>query len=321
MLCFWSFKSIVFKKDLVIKMKILVTGGSGFIGQHIAEMFASEGHEIIVIDKRKNKWPFLYENIFLVKEDIRNYGKIKNHFDDVDYVFHEAALVSVPESMKKPNETVDNNVKGTVNILKAAVEKNVKKVIFASSCAVYGMNDKIPLNENAITDPLSPYAISKLSAEYFLKMYNEEFGIKTTSLRYFNVYGPRQDYSSQYSAVIPIFVNNALQDKDLIIYGDGKQTRDFVYVDDVINANKMVMNRGDGEVFNAGTESKVSLNRLAQQIIDLTNSDSKIVYKQGRDGEVKYSLSDISKISQIGFKPEINLKEGLEKLITFFEET
>ena len=203
---------------------------------------------------------FLYENIFLVKEDIRNHGKIKNHFDDVDYVFHEVALVSVPESMKKPNETIDNNVKGIVNILKVAVEKNVKKVIFTSSCAVYSMNDKISLNENAITDPLSLYAISKLSAEYFLKMYNEEFGIKTTFLCYFNVYGPRQDYSSQYSAVIPIFVNNALQDKDLIIYGDGKQTRDFVYVDDVINANKMVMNRGDGEVFNVGTESKVSLN-------------------------------------------------------------
>ena len=189
-------------------MKILVTGGSGFIGQHIAEMFASEEHEAIVIDKRKNTWPFLYNNILLVEEDIRNYDQIKNYFEDVDYIFHEAALVSVPESMKKPNLTIDNNINGTVNILKAAVEKNVKKVIFASSCAIYGMNDKIPLNENEKAYPLSPYAISKLSAEYFLKMYNEEFGIKTTSLRYFNVYGPRQDYSSQYSAVISIFVND-----------------------------------------------------------------------------------------------------------------
>jgi UDP-glucose 4-epimerase len=301
-------------------MKILVTGGSGFIGQHIAEMFASEEHEAIVIDKRKNTWPFLYNNILLVEEDIRNYDQIKNYFEDVDYIFHEAALVSVPESMKKPNLTIDNNINGTVNILKAAVEKNVKKVIFASSCAIYGMNDKIPLNENEKAYPLSPYAISKLSAEYFLKMYNEEFGIKTTSLRYFNVYGPRQDYSSQYSAVISIFVNNALQDKDLIVYGDGSQTRDFVYIDDVVKANKMVMNQGDGEIFNVGFGEKASISELAKEIIELTNSDSKIIYKQARYGEVKHSLADITKISQIGFKPEINFKEGLEKLIAFFKK-
>jgi len=301
-------------------MRILVTGGSGFIGQHIAEMFASEEHDVIVIDKRKNTWPFLYNNILLVKEDIRNYDQIKNYFEDVDYIFHEAALVSVPDSMKKPNLTIDNNINGTVNILKAAVEKNVKKIIFASSCAIYGMNDKIPLNENEKAYPLSPYAISKLSAEYFLKMYNEEFGIKTTSLRYFNVYGPRQEYSSQYSAVISIFVNNALQDKDLIVYGDGSQTRDFVYIDDVVKANKMVMNQEDGKIFNVGFGEKASISELAKEIIELTNSDSKIIYKQARYGEVKHSLADITKISQIGFKPEFNLKEGLEKLIAFFKK-
>jgi len=301
-------------------MRILVTGGSGFIGQHIAEMFASEEHDVIVIDKRKNTWPFLYNNILLVKEDIRNYDQIKNYFEDVDYIFHEAALVSVPDSMKKPNLTIDNNINGTVNLFKAAVEKNVKKIIFASSCAIYGMNDKIPLNENEKAYPLSPYAISKLSAEYFLKMYNEEFGIKTTSLRYFNVYGPRQDYSSQYSAVISIFVNNALQDKDLIVYGDGSQTRDFVYIDDVVKANKMVMNQEDGKIFNVGFGEKASISELAKEIIELTNSDSKIIYKQARYGEVKHSLADITKISQIGFKPEFNLKEGLEKLIAFFKK-
>jgi len=303
----------------VIKRRILVTGGSGFIGQHIAEMFASEEHEVIVIDKRKNTWPFLYNNILLVKEDIRNYDQIKNYFEDVDYIFHEAALVSVPDGMKKPNLTIDNNINGTVNILKAAVEKNVKKIIFASSCAIYGMNDKIPLNENGKAYPLSPYAISKLSAEYFLKMYNDEFGIRTTSLRYFNVYGPRQDYSSQYSAVMPIFVNNALQDKDLIVYGDGSQTRDFVYIDDVVKANKMVMNHGDGEIFNVGFGEKASISELAKEIIELTNSDSKVIYKQARYGEVKHSLADNTKIYQIGFKPETDLKEGLKKLITFFQ--
>ena len=302
-------------------MKIIVTGGSGFIGQHLAEMFASEGYEVTVIDKKNNKWPFLNKNILFVKEDIRNYIKIKKYFEEADYVFHEAALVSVPESIKKPNDTIDNNIKGTVNILKCSYENNLKKVIFASSCAVYGMNDKIPIKENDEVFPFSPYAISKLSAEYFLKMYNDEFGIKTTSLRYFNVYGPRQDCSSQYSAVIPIFVKNALSDKDLVIYGDGSQTRDFVYVEDVVKANKTVMNSGDGEIFNVGFGQRVSINDLARQIIELTGSNSKIVHKKGRMGEVKHSLADISKISQIGFKPQVNLKDGLKKLITFFEKT
>lgn len=302
-------------------MKIIVTGGTGFIGQHIAETFASEDYNVIVIDKTINKWPFLNKNIIFVREDIRNYQKIKKYFEETDYVFHEAALVSVPESIKKPNETIDNNIKGTVNILKCSYKNNVEKVIFASSCAVYGMNYKIPLKENDEVFPFSPYAISKLSAEYFLKMYNDEFGIKTTSLRYFNVYGPRQDYSSQYSAVIPIFVKNSLLDEDLVIYGDGSKTRDFINVEDVVEANKIVMNSGDGEIYNVGFGEEISIKDLAEQIIELSNSSSKIVHKNSRSGEVKHSLADISKISQLGFKPQVDLKNGLKELITFFEET
>jgi UDP-glucose 4-epimerase len=301
-------------------MNIVVTGGSGFIGQHIAEKLASEGNKITVIDKRKNKWPFLHKNIHLVEENIRNYKKINTHFKNVDYVFHQAALVSVPESIKKPNETIDDNIKGTVNILKASQENNVKKVIFASSCAIYGSNTKIPLEEKDEAFPLSPYAISKLTAEYFLKMYNEESKVKTTSLRYFNVYGPRQDYSSQYSAVIPIFINNALKNKDIIIYGDGDQTRDFIYVEDIVRANKLVMNKGDGKSFNVGFGEKISINDLAIKIIELTGSDSKIIHKKGREGEIKHSLADISKISKIGFKPKVGLEEGLGKLISFFKK-
>jgi len=302
-------------------MNIVVTGGAGFIGQHIAEKLAAEGNNVIVIDKRKNKWSFLHKNINLVQEDIRNYNKINAYFKDVDYVFHLAALISVPESIKKPNITIDNNVKGTVNILRASQENNIKKVIFSSSCAAYGSNTKIPINENDETLPLSPYAISKLSAEYFLKMYNNETDVKTTSLRYFNVYGPRQDHLSQYSAVIPLFVNKALKNKDIIIYGDGEQTRDFIYVEDVVRANKLVMNKGDGEIFNVGRGEKISINDLACKIIELTDSDSKIIHKEGRDGEIKHSLADISKISKIGFKPDFSLEEGLKRLIAFFKKT
>jgi len=299
-------------------MKILVTGGSGFIGSHIAEKLSKKGHDITIIDNKKTKW-ILEDKIKFIKGDIRDLEEIEEITKNVDYIFHEAALVSVVESIEKPSDTFGVNLIGTLNILDAALKNNVEKVIFASSCAIYGNTLNLPTPEGEIPNPRSPYAISKLSAEYLMKMFYEEYGLRTTSLRYFNVYGPRQDYSSPYSAVIPIFIKRALNDDPLIIHGDGLQTRDFIFIDDVVCANEIVMRNGDGEIFNVGSGESISINDLAEIIIEITNSNSKIIHDEPRKGEVRHSCSDISKFRKIGFSPQFTLKKGLTKLISSFK--
>jgi UDP-glucose 4-epimerase len=307
-----------------------VTGGAGFIGSHIIEDLLKRGYETVCLDnfdptydiksKKRNIAPFLEnENFQLIKGDIRDRELLKETIIDIDYIFHEAALVSVVESMKDPVKTIEINTIGTLNILEAALIGNVNKVIIASSAAVYGDAPQLPKKETMKPFPKSPYAISKLDCEYAARIYFEEHGLKTTCLRYFNVYGPGQDPTSPYAAAIPIFLRKALKNENIIIYGDGMQTRDFIFIDDIVAANELAMSKGDGEVLNAANGIVTSIKEIAQDIIKITGSRSTISYAEERSGDIKHSLADISQISKLGFKPGYTMNEGLEKTIEWFK--
>ncbi|HYN44813.1 MAG TPA: SDR family oxidoreductase [Candidatus Limnocylindrales bacterium] len=310
-------------------MKCLVTGGAGFIGSHIISRLLEKGYQAVCLDnfdptydittKKGNIAPFLKNNNFeLVEGDVRDRNLLKDIVRDIDYIFHEAALVSVVESMKDPVKTIEMNTIGSFNILDAALSGNVKKVILASSAAIYGDSPVLPKKESMVPVPKSPYAISKLDGEYAARIYYEEHGLKTTSLRYFNVYGPRQDPTSPYAAAIPIFIQKALKDENILIYGDGMQTRDFVHVNDVVRANELVMSKGDGKTFNVANGIATSINEIAQQIIKQTDSRSRIIHAKERSGDIKHSVADITEISNIGFKPKYTMKEGLKNTVEWF---
>ncbi|MCX9012747.1 MAG: SDR family oxidoreductase [Candidatus Methanoperedens sp.] len=312
-------------------MKCLVTGGAGFIGSHIVNVLLDRGHSVVCLDnfssrfavanEKENIKPFLENNEFeLVEGDIRNKELLHRLAIDTDFIFHEAALVSVVESMRDPVKTIDVNTIGTLNILKAALTGNVKKVIIASSAAVYGDSPEQPKKEDMTPYPKSPYAISKLDCEYAAKIFYEEYGLKTTSLRYFNVYGQGQDPSSPYAAVIPIFIRKALKNEDIPIYGDGSQTRDFIFVKDVVHANELVMSKGDGRVFNVANGTFISISELAELIIEQTDSKSKIVYEKPRAGDIKNSFADTTEIKKMGFKPRFSLKSGIGNTIEWLKK-
>jgi len=298
-------------------MKILVTGGAGFIGSHIAEYFAEAGHEVRILDNISTgslrNIPHC-ENIEFIKGDICDSFTVEKAVSDIDYVFHEAALVSVPLSCEKPAEAFYINTLGTLKILQACVKAGAEKFVTASSAAVYGNNPILPKREDMYPEPASPYAISKLDLEYLARMFYESHGLRTTCLRYFNVYGPRQDPKSPYAAVIPIFMERAKAGKDLVIYGDGLQSRDFVHIKDVARANAAALEHGDGQVYNVAMGKSITVLELAERIINLTGSSSKIIHAAPRAGDVRDSRADVSKISS-WWKAEIELQEGLKDLV------
>ena len=284
-------------------MRVLVTGGAGFIGSHIADAF----DDVRVLDNLSSGFRVnVKDSAEFIEGDITNFDVVNKAMKDIDYVFHLAAFISVPDSVKFPEKTFEINVKGTENVLKAAKENGIKKVIFTSSAAVYGDNPNLPLKEDAELKPLSPYGKTKLEAERLCEQYN------AVCLRPFNAFGPRQNPNSPYSGVISIFINNALQNKDLVIYGDGTQTRDFVFVGDLVNAQMLAMKKGSG-VYNVGSGRQISVNELSKKVIELTGSKSKIRYAQPRKGEIKHSLADISRIKKAGFEVEHSFEEGLKK--------
>jgi UDP-glucose 4-epimerase len=310
-------------------MKCLVTGGAGFIGSHIIEHLLKRGYETVCLDnfdptydvnsKKRNIAPFLEnENFKLVKGDVRDRELLNGTLIDIEYIFHEAALVSVVESMKNPVKTIEINTIGTLNILDAALFGNVKKVIIASSAAIYGDAPELPKKEGMIPFPKSMYAISKLDCEYAGRIYFEEHGLKTTSLRYFNVYGPGQDPTSPYAAAIPIFIRKALKNEKILIYGDGMQTRDFIFVDDIVHANELVMSKGDGKIFNVANGVATSINEIAEEIIRQTCSKSTVMNAEERSGDIKHSLADTSEIRKLGFKSRHTINEGMKKTIEWF---
>ncbi len=301
-------------------MKVMVTGGAGFIGSHIAEYFSKNGDEVIVYDNLRTGFEKNINNlnVTFIKNSVTDRDALIKAMEGVDYVFHLAALISVPESLEKPIETEIINTQGTINVLEAAKINKVKKVVLSSSAAVYGDNPVLPKKEDMLPEPKSPYAVSKLSGEYYLRIYREAFNVPTASVRYFNVFGPRQDPNSQYAAAIPIFVKKAITNEDIIIFGDGEQTRDFIYVKEVVKANVLVAEKGDS-VYNVALGNKITINELAEKIIKITNSKSKIIYAEERPGDIKHSRADVSKLKSLGFQPEYDFDEALKLTIEYFK--
>lgn len=305
------------------KLKVVVTGGAGFIGSHIAEQWIKEGAEVHVIDNLRSGFLSNLENlngVIFHQGSVTDKSLVFNVLKGADYVHHLAALVSVPESIEKPFECVEINIIGLLNVLEAAKHHKVKKVVFSSSAAVYGDNEELPKTINSMPDPKSPYGITKLEGEYYLKMYNKEYGLGTVSLRYFNVYGPRQNPNSQYAAAIPIFIKKALANEPVTIFGDGTQTRDFIYVKDVVKANLLAaLNDKISGVFNVALGKSISINEVATEIIKLTNSKSQIVYEEERKGDIKHSAASIKETMEyLNFYPENSLIEGLKETIDYF---
>lgn len=299
--------------------KFLVTGGAGFIGSNIVSALLEKGFNVRVLDnfssgKRENLKGF-ENDIELIEGDIRSYHIVQESVKDVDIVLHQAALPSVPRSIKDPITSNEVNVNGTLNILEASVAAKVNKVIYASSSSVYGDNPQLPKLETMMANPLSPYAVSKLSGEKYCSVFSRIYGLKTISLRYFNVFGPRQDPSSQYSAVIPRFIKAINNNEQPVIYGDGEQSRDFTYVKNVVDANILaaVTDCESGIAMNCAAGGQITLNQLVEYINNILGKNIKPVYKEPRAGDIKHSFADIHLAeSKIGYIPSVNFEEGLK---------
>lgn len=302
-------------------MKYIITGGAGFIGSHIAESLASN-HEVVVIDnlfsgkiENINNLPIIFEN-----RSITDLAFLKRIFEGADGVFHQAAITSVPRSVKDPLPTNEANITGTLNVLVAAKEMNVRKVVFASSSSVYGDTPVLPKTESMTPNPLSPYGISKLTGEQYCRVFSELYGLKTVALRYFNVFGPRQDPKSEYSAVIPKFITKILKHESPTIYGDGEQTRDFTYVKDVVQANIRAMESDVQGIFNVAYCQRITLNSLASFIMEITGNTVPVLYDPPRPGDIRDSLADIGRIqNELKYKPGYTVKTGLEETITWYQ--
>lgn len=304
--------------------RVLVTGGAGFIGSNIVDRLLTEGLEVVVLDDLRSG---LLENINqhfskgdfrFVRGDVRDSGLVRDLVRDVDAVVHLAALISVPESIQDPVLTNDVNVIGTLNLLKACLNSNVRRFVYSSSCAIYGNARALPVKENCLPRPTSPYGVSKLAAENYVSVFHKTFGLETVCLRYFNVFGPRQ-ICNQYGGVIILFINCLAENRPLTIFGDGNQTRDFVHVQDVVEANVLALksSRLAGEVFNIGTGKPTKINQLADMLLEITGKPlHKIVHLKPRKGDIKYSFADISKAKgKLKYKPRILLKDGLSELL------
>jgi nucleoside-diphosphate-sugar epimerase len=309
--------------------EILVTGGAGFIGSHIVDRLLEEEFKVRVLDnlstgEKKNLAQHQNKkNFHFIEGDIRNLELVKKAVRGVDAVIHEAALVSVTRSVEDPLLSNEINVTGTLNLLKACVDANIKRFVLASSCAVYGDTETLPNHENLAPKPLSPYAVDKLAAENYAKVFYDVYGLETVSLRYFNVYGPRQKYGP-YSGVISTFINCLLENTPPTIYGDGEQTRDFVNVKDVVEANMLALSKREaaGEVFNISTGEPITVNKLTETLQKIMGKTSlKPVHAEHRPGDIEHSYGDITKARRnLGYKPKVQLEKGLSELVKSYSK-
>ena len=304
----------------------LVTGGAGFIGSQIVRSLAGRGERVVVLD---NLSTGIEENlegvpgkISLLVGDIRDAGAVKKAMKDVEYVLHQAALSSVPRSVGNPMDTDDNNTRGTLNVLLCARESGVKRLVFASSSSVYGDSPVLPKAESQAPNPMSPYAISKLVGELYCRVFYQLFGLETISLRYFNVFGPRQDPASEYAAVVPIFIKALLSGKRPAIYGDGRQSRDFTYVSNVVDANLAACRApAAGNVYNIACRKRTSVLELYNMIAGIIGSDAKPVYGSKRPGDIMHSFADISLAKdELGYEPLVGIEEGMRKTVGWFRK-
>lgn len=302
-------------------MRVLITGGAGFIGSHLVEYFQGKA-EVCVLDNlrtgHRSNLHGLQTKFF--HGSILDRELVRRAVQGVDYLFHLAALVSVPESMAKPSECVEINVTGLLNVLEEAAAAGVKKLCFSSSAAIYGNNPTSPKIETMTPEPMSPYAITKLDGEYYCGLFARERRLETACLRFFNVFGERQDPNSAYAAAVPIFIQKALAGEPLTIYGDGEQTRDFIHVKDIVAANVFAATTPHVQgVFNAGYGTRTTINDLAHAIIAAAGSKSELRYEPSRAGDVKHSLASVEKLHMAGFRPISNLHDGLASTLRSFQ--
>jgi nucleoside-diphosphate-sugar epimerase len=304
----------------------LVSGGAGFIGSHIVEELVKRGERVRVLDNfstgRIENLENVKDKIELVRGDIRNIDTVRRAMKDVTYVLHQAAMRSVPKSVDDPISANDNNVNGTLNILIAAKECKVKKVVYASSSSVYGDCKKFPQRESFLPSPISPYAVSKLAGEYYCIMYWKTFSLPTVSLRYFNVFGPRQPAESTYSAVIPKFIENSVFKKPLEIHWDGKQSRDFTYVSNVVDANIIaaLSDKSNGKIYNVACGMTVSLLEIVKLLEKYLGYKLERKFMPKRAGDVRKTYADISLIKkELNYKPKVGFEEGFFKTLEWFK--
>lgn len=307
----------------------LVTGGAGFIGSHIASALASAGARVRVIDDLSTGYR---ENLEEIKGDLdfvqgslADEASLAKAIEDVELVFHEAAIPSVPRSVENPRQTHIASVESTFSLLLAAREHKVKRVVYAASSSAYGDQPTLPKVETMLPEPLSPYAVAKLVGEHYCQVFTRVYGLETVSLRYFNVFGPRQDPSSQYSGVVSRFISDLLGGNRPVIYGDGEQSRDFTYIQNVVDANLKAAEsaKGIGQVINIANGERISLNQLLDELKSLTGKPDVVAdYQEPRAGDVKHSLADITRARELlGFEPRVGLRPGLELTIDWWKNS
>lgn len=308
---------------------VLVTGGAGFIGSNLTEALLRTGHMVRVFDnfstgKKENlvfdeAYPFLE----VMEGDLCDFMACQKAAEGIEYVFHQAALPSVQRSVEDPMGSNEANIVGTLNILIAARDAGVRRVIYAASSSAYGDTPTLPKKEEMMPNPLSPYALQKLVGEQYCRLFFQLYGLETVSLRYFNIFGPKQDPNSIYSAVIPRFIDALVSGRPPVIFGDGEQSRDFTYIDNVVHANLLAMNveKTQGEVINIACGRRVSLNQLLKILQDITGSHLSPIYEEPRKGDVRHSLADIGKAKALlNYTPVVGIEEGLRKTVEFFKK-
>ena len=301
-------------------MRVLITGGAGFIGSHLVEHFQGKA-QVRVLDSLRTGYLKNIEkfDVEFIRGDVRDRETVRKAMEGVDYVFHLAALISVPESMEKIAECVDINVNGLLTVLEEAAAAKVKKLCFSTSAAIYGDNPEVPKRETMFPEPKSPYAITKLDGEYYCSMFTQTGRLQTACLRYFNVFGPRQDPKSAYAAAVPIFTAKAVAGEPLTIYGDGEQTRDFIYVKDIVAANVFMAMHDFTGVYNIAYGKRITINDLVKLIKDVTHSQSEVVHLPERAGDVKHSMAAIDKLKATGFEPQYDFDTGMKATVEFFQ--
>lgn len=300
--------------------RVVVTGGAGFIGSNLAEELATSNNVIIIDDlstgRKENTASLLNkDNVKFIQGSILDAKLLQKFFRGIDFVFHLAALPSVPRSVQDPLTTNEVNITGTLNVLIAARDNKVKKVVYASSSSVYGDTPTLPKREDMLPNPQSPYALTKLVGEHYCRIFHQIYRLPAICLRYFNVYGPRQNPDSQYAAVIPRFIARVVRGNPPIIYGNGEQTRDFTYVRDVVQASLIAAQADATGIFNIGRGEGNSINKLAETIINVMEKDLQPVYEPPLPGDIEHSLADISKAKKMGYSPEFSLEIGLKETI------
>lgn len=314
---------------MTLRMRYLITGGAGFIGSNLARRVLAEGCEVVVLDNLstgcRGNIDAILDRITFIEGDIRDDAVVRRAMEGCSVVFHQGALGSVPRSVADPMTSHDVNVNGTLSVLEAARSLGVKRVIFAASSSTYGDQPISPKHESMLPKPKSPYAASKTACEQYMRVYAAAFGLETLCLRYFNVFGPRQDPFGDYPAVIPMFTSAILRGKPFTIFGDGEQSRDFCYIDNVCEANWLAAHvpsdHCDGQALNIACGRSTTLNQIAVKLAELLGTTAEPEYADARPGDVKHSLADVSRAKDvIGYEPLVNFDEGLEKTVSWYRE-